>query len=183
MQDANHLDINLGKPQPSGLGGWLALPSIGLLVSPFIMAKMVYETYVPLMKMEVLTLLANTQLPSYNPRLLPVLGVELFINIAFFLFTLAIIPQFFRKKATAPKLMVIWYASAIAIQIVDVILTAYVDPKTGIDPDLSKAIIKTTVIAFIWIPYFMQSVRVKNTFGQNAFSKTGATENIAALPT
>lgn len=180
MQVANHLDIKLGNPQPSGIGGWLILPCIGLLLSPLRIAKTAYDTYSPIMKMETLELLANTQLPSHNPRLLPVLGAELLINIAFILFTLAIIPQFFRKHAGVPKLMVIWYSISVAAQFLDMIFIMYTDTKTGLDTQLTKDAIKATVIAAIWIPYFMRSVRVKNTFGQNAFCKASTADNIAA---
>ncbi|MDR7307272.1 DUF2569 domain-containing protein [Rhodoferax saidenbachensis] len=182
MQDTNHLDINLGTQQPSGLGGWLILPSMGLLVSPLLMAKSVYDAYSPLMSTQTLALLANTQLPSHNPRLLPVVGLELLVNIAFILFTLTIIPKFFKKQASVPTLMAIWYAVPVAIHVVDIVLTDFAVSKTSVDAQLTSDAVKAVLIAAVWIPYFMRSIRVKNTFGQNAFGKTSTTANSASAP-
>ena len=182
MQDSNHLDINLGKQQPSGLGGWLILPSLGLLISPLLMVKSLYDAYSPLMSAEALQLLTNTQLPTHNPRLLPVVGLELLINIAFVLFTLVIIPKFFKMQASVPKLMVIWYAAPVAIHALDIILTAFAVSKASADPQLTGDTVRAFLIAAIWIPYFMNSIRVKNTFGQNAFGKTSPAENSASAP-
>ena len=135
------------------------------------MLKSLYDVFSPLIRMKTLELLANPQLPSYNPALLAVVAVELLANVGFIIFTLVIIPKFFKKQASAPNLMVIWYATSVVINALDIVLTAFTITKDGIDPKLSIETVRAVVIAAIWIPYFMHSVRVKNTFGQNAFSK------------
>ena len=65
----------------------------------------------------------------------------------------------------APRLLIIWVASFVAIQAVDILLMSQIPMAasqlgSGDFRELARAVIS----AAIWIPYFLKSKRVANTF-------------------
>jgi hypothetical protein len=72
---------------------------------------------------------------------------------------------FFGKYRQTPKLFIIWIASHAAMQLVDVILGSQI-PAVAAETDQQSImdLARALVGAAIWIPYFLRSKRVANTF-------------------
>ena len=96
----------------------------------------------------------------------PAIVFEVATSVLIFVFTLWLAYLFFfRKSPLVPRLFIIWLASQLIIQTIDRLLVnrlplAAEQSGSGVTSGLGRAITN----AVIWIPYFIWSIRVKNTF-------------------
>jgi hypothetical protein len=151
--------------EPSGIGGWLILPAIGLAVSPFLQGFELVRETLPSLSPTVLMSLSDSTSANYSTLWVPGILFEAVSNILIFVLTLWLAYLFFfRKSALVPRLFIIWLASHVVIQMIDWLLTnslPLAEPSAnGVLTSLGRSIVN----AAIWIPYFIWSIRVKNTF-------------------
>jgi hypothetical protein len=147
---------------PKGFGGWLILPMIGLIISPFTMGFQFFNDLLPALNADVWRKLTDASLPGHRPMLAPLIIFEVVANVAMFAFTLVVAWFFFNKSRRTPRLYVIWMALLAATQIIDAIMVSSVGlPVAG---SSGRDIIRSVIAGAIWIPYFLVSKRVKNTF-------------------
>ncbi len=149
----------------SGLGGWLVLTQIGLYITLLILIFQIFNVNLPALAPDVWGILTSTDSPVYHPLWGPIIIFELVYNVLFFVFCIFILVMFYSKKAMLPRLMIIFYGMSLFIAILDVVLV-YQIPFTREFEDGSsyKDIIRGIFTCAIWIPYFLKSERVKNTF-------------------
>lgn len=147
---------------PKGLGGWLILPMIGLVLSPLRMGYQFITDLLPVFDPAVWSKLTDTTLPGYRPMLAPLIVFESVANVAMFAFTLAVMWFFFHKSRRTPRLFIVWLALLALTQIVDSALAS--SAGLPIDNASMHDIIRSVAAAAIWIPYFLVSKRVRNTF-------------------
>ncbi len=147
---------------PKGFGGWLILPLIGLVLSPLRMAIQFFTDVLPVFDAEVWHRLSDAASPEYQPMLVPLIVFESVANVAMLVFTLVLMWFFFHKSRRTPRLYVIWQALLALTQVVDTMLAS----SAGLPVDMTsmRDVIRAVVTAAIWIPYFLVSKRVKNTF-------------------
>ncbi len=139
-------------------GGWLILPAIGLAISPF---KLVYD-------------IVNAGF--FNPMIWTAyvddkfeytlyIGFELAYNILYLVFVILLCILFIKKRTSFPKLIIVMYIANLLIPVVDA-LGYYVvfSADQVFDLEDRKLIMRSLIGACIWIPYFITSKRVKNTF-------------------
>lgn len=149
------------RVEPSGIGGWLALPALGFIIGiPKTTLEMSRDLQ-PIIQPATIDALLGPDVPvGMKLYMLAALGGSVVLYVA--LIVAAVL--FFRKKRSAPGFI-------INFQFVSVGFLALIAfwgmsiPELGEEP---YAQIGTTVAmaisAAIWIPYFMHSKRVKNTF-------------------
>ncbi len=152
--------VSEGEDKALSIGGWLVLPAIGLVLTPFILIfHLVSNDYFNK------NIWQGFRLGGYeNHRILNLyMGFELFYNIAFLVFTILLILMFFKRRTGLPKLMVIFYST----NLLAVLLGGFVLNQSGLsDASTFKDIFRAILSAAIWIPYFLLSKRVKETFTQ-----------------
>ncbi|WP_423805225.1 DUF2569 domain-containing protein [Paenibacillus illinoisensis] len=69
------------------------------------------------------------------------------------------------KKSVLPRLMVIYYSVSLAVGIIDYLLLLQIPlAKELEDGSAIRDIVRSVLTCAIWIPYFMKSERVHNTF-------------------
>ncbi|WP_369127929.1 DUF2569 domain-containing protein [Paenibacillus aquistagni] len=148
----------------SGLGGWLILIQIGLyltLIGLIILIRDSFYNYSD----EIWQLLSTEGTIYYHPLWRPIFIFESIYNILFFIFTITILVQFYRKKSIVPRLMIIFYSLSLLIGIFDYIMMQQIPLARELEAASSiRDLIKSTVTCLIWIPYFLKSERVMNTF-------------------
>ena len=150
--------------EPKGIGGWLILPSIGLLISPFVLIVQIMGLMRSVFAPGVWAALTSPESPAYHPLWAPALIFEMSWNVGYLLFFLWVGWKFFAKKREAPKLFIIALAVVPVSQTVDLGLTMLI-PAAATDLKGSYFdLAKSTVQAVIWISYFRLSERVQNTF-------------------
>ncbi|MNY22060.1 hypothetical protein D3C86_1556470 [compost metagenome] len=138
------------------IGGWLILVAIGLCISPLlIFATLTTGGFFSE------ALWAN--LFNLKPVVSVMVILEYAINIGFIVFSVLLIIMFFKRRNTVPKLMVIFYSVYAVWFTSDMLLASWVN-NTPVSYQVGKEIFLVILRVAIFIPYFILSSRVKQTF-------------------
>lgn len=138
------------EPKLVGIGGWLILPAIGLVLAPIIS---VFGLIALLGSMPDLADAGYGGVTAINT--VAVIGL-----LAFMIYATT---RFFGKKRNAPTVMITLYA----IQFGVVVLLLLIELGAGAEEftvESGKALVGSAIGAAIWIPYFKLSKRVRATF-------------------
>lgn len=151
--------------EDTNIGGWLVLPGIGLILSPILLlVQLGTQGY---FEKGVWSLFQNAGYENANALSL-LIGFELTINLALLVYAVLLIILYFKKRTSLPKLIIILYASSLIFPILDLILYNALFPQelmdASDDQESYTQISRGLISAAIWIPYFLVSKRVKNTF-------------------
>ncbi len=150
---------------PKGIGGWLLLPLLGLIISPIRIIHQIATELVPVLRSDVWSALTHPASANYHPLWAPAIIFEMAGNAVIVLFGFWVLASFLTKSSMTPRLLIIWVASFVAIQAIDILLMSQIPMAAsqlgaGDFRELARAVIS----AAIWIPYFLKSKRVANTF-------------------
>ena len=165
VEGTAHEDEGLSGPR--GIGGWLILPIIGLVLTCIFALTRLVTDYVPLLQ------------SGYWPNL-PISGrslitFEVIADVVTTVGPLVLLPLLFLKRRILPRLMVGFYGFAFLTLLADSVGILAVGPElvpdaavreelgwsvAGVTPDIARAFWASA----IWIPYFLISTRVKRTF-------------------
>ncbi|MDF3073221.1 MAG: hypothetical protein K0S54_888 [Alphaproteobacteria bacterium] len=150
---------------PKGIGGWLVLPAIGLVVTPFWILITFVRDLLPVFDGETWAMLTTPGSAVYHPALAPLLVFEVVGNIFLIAFTCYVIYLFFTRSRKLPAFIIAWLLISGAIVAIDTFWGLLV-PIVAADADASyyKDVIRAVIAIAIWVPYFGMSKRVKNTF-------------------
>ena len=159
-----------------GFGGWLLLAAIGLFFAPIRNGAVLFTEILPSFNADIWNQLTTQGSAAYHPLWGPLIIFQTLSISLLILYNLVVLYFFYKKKAIAPTLVIILLA-AFAVLPGLVLLGAKLIPtieeefvsQTGV------AFFKQVVISLLWIGYFRQSKRVKNTFyeRQNEKPPTG----------
>lgn len=150
----------LDAAAPHGIGGWLILVAIGIVLRPvgFLFTLIGSVSTYELSAWSDLTQPAS---PNHHPLWAPVLLGGLFGNIFFAVFSVLLVVLFFQKRRTFPMLFVVARGAEYAFQALNMLALKYV-------PEAEHASVAGAVGALIgallWILYFLRSRRVRATF-------------------
>lgn len=136
---------------PTGIGGWLLVPALGLIVGPIRTAIQVWTTF-PLL----------SGIDGQSKLYLFVL-LEIIANLGLIAFTFIVAAAFFRREATVPRLYQVLLAATLALVVADAWIAVGMF-NVPLDREDTRTIMTTIVAFMIWVPYFARSVRVRNTF-------------------
>jgi hypothetical protein len=150
----------INTEEPVGLGGWLVVVGIGIIIAPFNLVATTFPIYLSLP--EVLE-----AFPSFGGRF--VLVLETSFNLIYFFACLYSIRLFFLRHYLFPIAFIVISIANLSFQIVDGLLASIV-LEMGTFFDHFKIVFPTFISVLIWVPYMRRSKRVKNTFveGKNA---------------
>ena len=161
------------KTEPSGLGGWLILPMLGLIFLPFKLGFMLATNYFPIFSEGGWAVLTTPGSESYHALWAPLLIFEIIGNSAFLIAAIILLVFFFRKHHRFPKLMILFLSINLAFVGIDFFAADLIPAVASKpDPESTKEFIRVIFASAIWIPYFMKSVRVKNTFTNGVFEQS-----------
>lgn len=150
-----------GAAEPSGIGGWLILPTIGLVLTLLRGGPDMFATYSGVA--DALPLLSSGQRAF-------IVG-EIIFNVA----TVVLIPVvllvllFLKKRAFVP-LFVVWGIVGLVGMFLDLILAKMLFPSAFptvadlFDEKTTIEFFRSLILAGIWVPYMLKSRRVSNTF-------------------
>ncbi|NVJ61241.1 MAG: DUF2569 domain-containing protein [Gammaproteobacteria bacterium] len=157
-----------------GLGGWLILVGIGVVISPFRLLATLVPTYLPIFEdgtWEALTTEGSEYYTQYFDYLL--IG-EIFFNGLMILSSLALIYLYFSKHYFFPKLYIIIITASLVFIPLDAWLVTLIFPSEEMfDMETLREFGRTLIAGLIWVPYMLVSQRVKLTFtnGRNENSQ------------
>jgi hypothetical protein len=137
---------------PVGIGGWLILPAIGLILAPIGQALIVLGAFA----------LAHQQ--STAPAAAAAFQKFAIINAIYGVYILIAAFMFFGKKRIAPAMMICAYLAGILLCFMSSVLAGPISSTATNSGSDGAALGRSVIVALIWIPYFSMSKRVKNTF-------------------
>jgi hypothetical protein len=154
--------LSVARPLP--IGGWLILPEIGLTVTPFILIYQIISAgYYN--QNDLLTIIQSGS--EYTLELLILFAFTLVSNLLILVYTILVAVLFFKRRTSVPRLITYLYGINLAFLLLILVIYHTILPVeiasagSGItERDIFQAILG----AAIWIPYFMRSKRVKETF-------------------
>lgn len=148
---------------PEGIGGWLILPMLGLILTP-LTGLVGLKDYIGLS--ETFHLLT---VPQQIFLVVEIIG-NLVIAVILPIILLVLL---FSKKLGFPRLYIAWAIANLVFVLADLIaakiLFGDVFEAQGvslIDQETARSIGRSIVLVVIWIPYMLNSQRVQNTFTQ-----------------
>jgi hypothetical protein len=156
--------VHVGRGEPVGLGGWLALMCFGLMVSPIRLGLFLFQTYVPIYKNGTWHSLLDSASDSYHPALAALLMAELVVNFIFIVLSIWLLTLFFRKSRRFPRHAIALYAASAIFIFADSAVLSSMGFDVSLDPDNIRETVRAIIGASVWIPYMLVSKRVKNTF-------------------
>lgn len=160
-----HSGTILPNDGPVGLGGWLILPMLGVILRPLGSLYMIGITLSRISRDGVWKTLTHPEEAGYHPVWKPLIIFELITNAILIALGILLAIHFFKKSAKAPRLYIFVLVAFPLIVLADMMLAEQI-PNIGpdaLDPTISR-LSQSIVSACIWIPYFLNSKRVKNTF-------------------
>jgi Protein of unknown function (DUF2569) len=148
-----------------GIGGWLILPLLGLILSPLRLIYMVYEDLLPIFSPDHWEDLTSPTSQLYHPLWSRVLIFEVAGYVTIFLLGLAALVSFLKKSRKAPRLIILWLLLALVFEGADYYFKGYIPGAAEqFDTMFLSGLWRAGITAAIWIPYFLISKRVKATF-------------------
>ena len=140
-----------------GIGGWLILPAIGLAVSPF------FSIHGIVRDLSVLTGASHQIYLSSHPSMAGLILYEAITNIIFLFAAVCLNYLFYSKKKIFPKSMIGYLVFTFIMLLADHLMAGAVSPSANHTSGL-YAVIRAFLQVCIWIPYFLNSERVAQTF-------------------
>lgn len=153
------------------IGGWLLIPFIGFHVIPI---WITYTTGAFILDLSdgIWLLVTDTGTKLYNPLVAPFFVFEIAANISLIILSVIVLYLMHIRKKSAPRFAITYYLASVVVLFIDIcgaalILANYYPPiaeklLTQVSIELAIAFLA----ASIWIPYFLRSDRVGETFAK-----------------
>lgn len=153
------------KSKYQGIGGWLTLVALGLLVTPVMLAFHLLGTYLPLLTEGTLQALSDPSSEAYHPLWVPLITFEVVGNILMFLGYCYLLYIFFKRSETFPKSYIFLTVASLIFIAID-FFAADLIPAVAEqdDSEMLEQLIRAAIGCAIWVPYMLKSERVKATF-------------------
>ncbi len=167
------IPTNIRPEHQRKIGGWLVLVAIGLCLTPLIVLTEFLGTSEFFQSSIWRAFFSSTDTIAAGLLFF----IELVYNSAYFIFSIFVLVIFFQRRSIAPKMIIWYFAVTLVFPVLDTFasLQLFSDGFTGAEKqEMYMELIKLTIRSAIWIPYFIYSERVKETF-----TKTRSSSNIS----
>ncbi len=147
------------SPEYMNIGGWLILPAIGIILAPSLFALgLVFNDYY---NDSIFDMILDSHNEEYNPTMGIIYILDYSFDLILFAYSILILFIFFKKRSSLPILIIIYYGFNFSFITIMVLLSKNYTVEIISEP---SDMITALVACVIWIPYFLISDRVKNTF-------------------
>lgn len=155
----------MAQGEKKGLGGWLILVGLGVVITPVKLLYNFIPVFVPIFTDGTWEALTNEESESYHPLFKSLLLGELTFNLCLVIATIYLIYLFFTRHYRFPVIYIAVLAVSIAVIPLDAWISSYVLPNEPIfDRETTTELARAAISGLIWIPYMLLSKRVKATF-------------------
>jgi predicted aspartyl protease len=154
--------------QPGGIGGWLLLVVLHLVVTPIRAAYFLDTVYRPLLQNGTWHELTTPGTAAYHPLWGPVLVFEVVGKLGTLALGLIALARLLRREPGAPALAIAWFAFNAAFAALDYSAASLIPGVAAHfdDENIRYGLIQPLLAAAIWIPYLRVSARVEATFAE-----------------
>ncbi|MGI0115808.1 DUF2569 domain-containing protein [Zooshikella sp. RANM57] len=148
-----------------GIGGWLILIAISIVLTPFKIIILGVTTYSDVFSTEVWEVLTTPGTEIYHFLWAPIIIGEILINSGLLLAWLYMAYLFFTKNKHFPKCYISIAIFSLLFIIADAFAVKLVLPNEPVfDPDTIKELTGSLFMVVVWVPYMLVSKRVKAIF-------------------
>ncbi|HTJ79987.1 MAG TPA: DUF3857 domain-containing protein [Rariglobus sp.] len=149
-----------------GIGGWLVLLAIAVVLRPIFLLVGAKDTFAMMGNLQNWTALTDSDSVSYNGGFAVLAWVETFAEGFLIAWSLVVIGQFFRRKASLPWSLIVMLVITLLWTIGDHYAVAQVFPSTSVKSQtkIVGAVFGQVFYMALWVPYLLVSRRVKMTF-------------------
>jgi len=163
MNDS-HSEQDNGKAYKK-IGGWLILFAFGLVLYPLQTLFLLITDLFPAVFSDNWAALRSPANPGYHSLWAPLVIFELVGSSVFFLYSILTIAWFFQRRRRVPGLVIFFLVANIVFVSTDyLVINLFLIRGNSMNVDTTINFVRTAVAGAIWIPYFMFSRRVKQTF-------------------
>ena len=158
-----------------GLGGWLFLLGIGMVLGPIAMINGMRELITSIVQYindGTLEALTESSSEYYNPILAILIVEEIIINGCLTLALLYIAYLFFSKHYLFPRYYIILQSASLIYLVIHLSLIYYFANKEVFDRETQISIWRALLAFCIWVPYLIKSKRANLTFVEKKPKKT-----------
>lgn len=143
-------------PTPRTVGGWLIIPILGLIITPIQLGYSIIDT----------GYFRDAIWHAYDHKPISmafnmILWMELIVNTCIICYAVFCLVLVYNKRDILPKHIIRMYGGIMVAVIVDNILTNLLLPDTT---QSYKDVFRSIFTVCIWVPYFLKSMRVQETF-------------------
>lgn len=149
-------------PGLAGIGGWLILPAISVVVSPIRIAFDLYGMS-SVFALDTWAALTTYGKPTFHALWAPLVLLELGINLALVVFWVLLAVMFFQRRRGVPRLFIAVLLSGVFSRCLDMTFGSILPTITTSAADWVE-LVRDTFFAVLWAAYFARSVRVRSTF-------------------
>ncbi|HWN10515.1 MAG TPA: DUF2569 domain-containing protein [Pyrinomonadaceae bacterium] len=152
--------------QPRRIGGVLIFVAIGLIISLIQNLGILQANLAPFRQVEAWERVTTPGSFAYHPNWKSVLLFELISSSAILGLNVVVVALFFRKQKQFPKVTVVVIPVIFVLMLFGYYFSGLI-PAVAESPDYSKqqsALLIRFVALHVWIPYFLVSERVRETF-------------------
>jgi transglutaminase-like putative cysteine protease len=146
----------------AGLGGWLALLTVVLVLRPVILGYYLDLTF-SATSVDTWAQLTTYGSSKYNALWAPFLLFELAANLAQWVLSVWLLVLLFKRRSSFPRVAVLALLAGIVLQVGDLLLSSLVPGAEPTRQDI-VATVRNSLGAAIWAAYVWRSRRVKATF-------------------
>ena len=158
-------EIDYSRLGISGLGGWLVLVQIGIYGTLLSVVLRLLLNSIPMFMSEAWVMFTSKSSEYYHALWAPIIIFELIYDVLLVIFCIYILIKFYSKSWILPRLMIILYAAGFLVSLVGYIALEQIPLVKELESGNSiRDLIRPLLTCLIWIPYFLKSERVKNTF-------------------
>jgi transglutaminase-like putative cysteine protease len=149
---------------PLTIGGWLVLPLLGLLFTPLIIIYRLFsdDSYFNQTVWNKVTMPGGE---GYHQLFAPILIFEVISYALIFVFCILLLFMMLNNKRSFPKYIITFYILNVVILIISVAGANHITNELNLGAaSQGYEVFKSFIQGAIWIPYFLISERVKETF-------------------
>jgi hypothetical protein len=148
-----------------GLGGWLILVGIGVVIAPIRQLLAFIQIYEPLFEDGIWTTLTSVDSEAYNPLWAPLLIGEIAYNCFMVVVFFYLVYLFFSKHYLFPRVYIaVSFIALFFIPLYAWQVSNLLPSEPMIDSETAKTLMSVLARCLIWVPYMLFSKRVKLTF-------------------
>lgn len=167
---------------PEGLGGWLILPMIGLFLSPLMALASAGGNLLPLFHDRAYAVLTTPGLPNYDGWWAPYIPGMCVIILLQFVGSISLLVLVFKRSRWFPRGMIAFYVLMLLATGWDMAIMMHLNLPGADQGSAITGFGRSVVVSLVWIPYFLSSKRVSNTFLRQSVGAPAAHGNGLGSP-
>lgn len=152
-----------------GIGGWLLLPFVGIHIA---LVMNVYDTinFIITLSSGVWGIFTDPASRLFSPIIALFFAMQISLNFILAGWALALLYLFYRQSKYVPRTAIYYYLASVLVvafdfgAVVFVLADIYPVVKDEAIVHVVNEFVLSVLAACVWVPYFMYSNRVKDTF-------------------